>query len=243
AAKMARSADTRVRPVESRAGKLEARATATEGRADQLESRAGEIEKRSTVLEGKQQETAQQVVAVKETATQAGDAAHQANTGVAKLGDRVTNLDEYEPKTSATVLFAVNSARLTPAGKADLDGLISQLANEKGYMVEVAGFADTTGNPDRNQVLSEQRASSVVRYLQEEGNVPLRRILAPAGLGTSHAAADNKSPDGRKQNRRVEVRILVNRGITGSASPETSSNAMPSRSGDAGRGDNERAGK
>jgi flagellar motor protein MotB len=51
-----------------------------------------------------------------------------------------------------------------------------------------------------------------VRYRQEEGNVPLRRILAPAGLGTTHAA-DNKTPQGRQQNRRLEVRILVNRGL------------------------------
>jgi len=80
-------------------------------------------------------------------------------------------------------------------------------------------------------MLSEKRAQSVVRYLQEEGNVPLRRILAPAGLGTSHAAADNKSSEGRKQNRRVEVKVLVNRGIVGGAAgPQTSSSVAPQSS-------------
>jgi len=215
--KAARSADSRVRPVEGRAGALEARAGTIEGREDQVESRAGDLEKRSTNLEGKEQQTEQQVAVVKDTANQANDSAQKANTGVASLGDRVTSLDDYSTKTSVTVLFAVNSSRLTPEAKTDLGTIVQQIGDEKGYMIEVAGFADSTGNADRNQVLSEARAAAVVRYLQEEGNVPLRRILAPAGLGTTHAAAENTTAQGRKQNRRVEVRILVNRGLNAGA--------------------------
>jgi OmpA-OmpF porin, OOP family len=223
----ARSADSRVRPVEARAGALEGRAGAIEGREDQVELRAGDLEKRSSSLEGKQQQTEQLVAEVKDTASQASDAAQKANAGVAGLGDRVTNLDDYATKTSATVLFSVNSARLTPKAKTDLDGLIQQIGDEKGYMIEVAGFADSTGSADRNQALSEARATAVVRYLQEEGNVPLRRILAPAGLGTTHAAADNHTPQGRQQNRRVEVRILVNRGLNAGTN-STPAGASPS---------------
>lgn len=219
----ARTADARVRPVESRTGALENRATGLEGREGQLETKTSDLDKRSTTLEGKQVETTQQVAAVKETAGQANDAAQKANAGVANLGDRITNLDDFETKTTATVLFAFNSAHLTPKAKADLDSLAQELSNEKGYMIEVAGFADTIGNPERNQVLSEQRAASVVRYLQEQENVPLRRILAPAGLGTSHAVADNHSLQGRQQNRRVEVRVLVNRGLNATAQPTQSS--------------------
>jgi outer membrane protein OmpA-like peptidoglycan-associated protein len=215
--KAARSADSRVRPVEGRAGALEARAGTIEGREDQVESRAGDLEKRSTNLEGKEQQTEQQVAVVKDTANQANDSAQKANTGVASLGDRVTSLDDYSTKTSVTVLFAVNSSRLTPEAKTDLGTIVQQIGDEKGYMIEVAGFADSTGNVERNQVLSEARAAAVVRYLQEEGNVPLRRILAPAGLGTTHAAAENTTAQGRKQNRRVEVRILVNRGLNAGA--------------------------
>jgi len=182
-----------------------------------VESRAGDLEKRSTTLEGKQQQTEQQVAVVKDAASQANDSAQKANAGVSNLGERVTNLDDYSTKTSVTVLFAVNSSKLTPEAKTDLGTLVQQIGEEKGYMIEVAGFADSTGNAERNQVLSEARAASVVRYLQEEGDVPLRRILAPAGLGTTHASADNKTPQGRKQNRRVEVRILVNRGLNAGA--------------------------
>lgn len=215
--KAARSADSRVRPVEGRAGALEARAGTIEGREDQVESRAGDLEKRSTNLEGKEQQTEQQVAVVKDSASQANDSAQKANSGVASLGDRVTSLDDYSTKTSVTVLFAVGSSRLTPEAKTDLGTIVQQIGDEKGYMIEVAGFADSTGNADRNQVLSEARAAAVVRYLQEEGNVPLRRILAPAGLGTTHAAAENTTSQGRKQNRRVEVRILVNRGLNAGA--------------------------
>jgi len=221
----ARTADARVRPVESRTGVLENRETSLEGRAGELETKTGELDKRSTTLEGKQAETTQQVAAVKETAGQANDAAQRANAGVASLGDRIANLDDYEVKSTETVLFGLNSARLTPKAKADLDGLAQALTTEKGYMIEVAGFADATGRADRNQALSEQRAASVVRYLQEQENVPLRRILAPAGLGTSHAVADNHSLQGRQQNRRVEVRVLVNRGLNASGQPTQSSNA------------------
>lgn len=215
----ARSADSRVRPVEGRAGALEGRAGALEGREGQVELRAEDLEKRSSSLEGKQQQTEQQVAEVKDTASQAGNAAQKANAGVANLDDRVTNLDDYTTKTSVTVLFSVNSSRLTPEAKTDLGTLVQQIGDEKGYMIEVAGFTDNTGNAERNQVLSEARAAAVVRYLQQEGDVPLRRILAPAGLGTSHATADNKTPQGRQQNRRVEVRILVNRGLNSGTNP------------------------
>lgn len=213
AQRTARAADIRVRPVEARTGVLESRATDLEGRADKLQTRATDLESRSATLETKQQATDQQVGEVKQTAGQANESAQKANTGVASLGDRVTNLDNYEAKTTATILFPLNSSTLTEKAKKDLDALAQPLENEKGYMVEVAGYADTTGSKELNQVLSERRAAAVIRYLQQDGNVPLRRIFAPAGLGTSHAAADNKSREGRQQNRRVEVRVLVNRGL------------------------------
>ena len=93
-------------------------------------------------------------------------------------------------------------------------------------MVEVAGFTDTTGNAAKNEELSEKRADSVVRYLQQ-GDVPLRRILAPAGLGESHSVADNKTTQGRKLNRRVEVRVLVNSTLEGPANAMNSNTAAP----------------
>jgi outer membrane protein OmpA-like peptidoglycan-associated protein len=62
--------------------------------------------------------------------------------------------------------------------------------------------------------LSQQRADAVVRYLQESHDIPLRRIVTPFGYGQMKPVADNATPDGRRQNRRVEVKILVSRGMT-----------------------------
>jgi outer membrane protein OmpA-like peptidoglycan-associated protein len=227
AQRTARAVDTRVRPVEARAGVLESRATELEGRTDKLQTRASDLESRSTTMEAKQQETDQQVGAVKQTAGEANEAAQKANTGVTNLGDRVTNLDNYEAKSTATIFFALNSSQLNAKAKKDLDALVQPLENEKGYMVEVAGYTDTTGSKEVNQVLSDRRAAAVVRYLQQDGNVPLRRIFAPAGLGTSHASADNKSREGRQQNRRVEVRVLVNRGLTSGVTTAQAQGSSP----------------
>jgi outer membrane protein OmpA-like peptidoglycan-associated protein len=217
--KASRQIDTRVSPLESRTGTLEGRAGQLEGRAGQLETRAGQIEGRQGQLENQEKQTQQQVGQVK-------TAADQANQGVNDVNQRVSNLDQYQQKYKETVYFRVNSSVLAPAEKQKLDAVIQQTQNEKGYVVEVAGFADTTGNASLNQSLSEARANAVVRYLEQQGNIPIHRILTPAGMGTSHEAADNKTSQGRKLNRRVEVTVLINQGVvTGSTSSPSNSNA------------------
>lgn len=194
-----RQIDTRVSPLEARAGTLEGRAGALEGRAGQLENRQGH-------LEDQENQTQQQVGQVKVSAD-------QANQGVTSVNKRVTDLDNYETKDSATVYFKLGSSVLSPDEKKKLDDLAEKAKNEKGYMLQIAGFADTTGNATRNQELSERRANAVIEYLEQQGDIPLRRILAPAGMGTSHPAQSNDSSAGRKLNRRVEISLLVNQGV------------------------------
>ena len=206
-----RQIDTRVSPLEARTGSLEGRAGQLEGRAGQLENRAGKIEGRQNDLEGQEKQTQQQVGEVRTVAD-------QANQGVSNVNNRVNSLDNYDTKYSATVYFKLNSAVLSPQAKKDLDQIAQQAQNEKGYMIEVAGFADKTGTATLNQELSQKRADAVIHYLEENGNIPLHRILAPAGLGTSHEVADNKTAAGRKLNRRVEVKVLVNQGLVASSS-------------------------
>lgn len=202
-----RQIDTRVAPIESRTGTLEGRAGTLEGRAGQLETRAGQIEDQA-------KQTQQQVGQVK------GEA-DQANQGVTDVNKRVTNLDNYQPTDSATVYFKLNSAVLSDEAKKDLDNLAQKAVAQKGYMVEVAGFADTTGKATRNQVLSEQRANAVTRYLEQQGNIPIHRIITPTGMGTSHEAASNDNAEGRTKNRRVEVKVLVNQGVVAGAGQTT----------------------
>jgi len=207
-----RSIDTRVSPIEARAGQLEGRAGVLEGRAGQLEGRAGQLEQKTGQLSDQQKQDEHQVSQVKTSAD-------KANQGVDTVNSRVSSLDDYTEKAKATVYFKYASAKLTDDARKDLDDLIQKTKDLKGYMVEVAGFTDKTGNADKNEELSEHRADAVVRYLQH-GDVPLRRILAPAGLGDSHSVADNSSVDGRKLNRRVEVTILVNNAVGSSATSQ-----------------------
>ena len=76
------------------------------------------------------------------------------------------------------------------------------------------GFADSTGNTARNRALSQRRADAVISYLVENHQIPLRRIVTPYGFGESNPVADNKTREGRAENRRVEVKVLVNKGLT-----------------------------
>ena len=80
-------------------------------------------------------------------------------------------------------------------------------------MIEVAGYASSTGTKQLNQQLSDDRASAVVIYLRNQQNIPMRRILAPAGYGASHPAASNTDSMGRSLNQRVDVKVLVNKGL------------------------------
>jgi len=102
---------------------------------------------------------------------------------------------------------------LSPEDKRALDDLANRAMTTKGYVIEIAGYADSSGSTARNRILSQQRADAVVRYLQENHDIPLRRMITPFGYGEKRPAADNRTAEGRRQNRRVEVKILVNQGI------------------------------
>jgi outer membrane protein OmpA-like peptidoglycan-associated protein len=97
-----------------------------------------------------------------------------------------------------------------------LDEIAEQAKTERGFVIEVSGFASADGSEALNRRLSQSRADAVVRYLAENHMIPLRRIITPFGYGESQPVAENTTREGREQNRRVEVKILVNRGLTGS---------------------------
>jgi OmpA-OmpF porin, OOP family len=143
----------------------------------------------------------------------ARDSLARVDRRVSTVDGRVSKLDDYEEKISSIVNFETGSAQLSDEAKRLLDEVASKSAQLKGYTFEVTGYADTTGTAAGNRELSERRAESVVAYLTEVHQVPLRRILNPTGHGTAQAVASNATRDGRAMNRRAEVRVLVNRGI------------------------------
>ena len=130
------------------------------------------------------------------------------------VNHRVSDLGDYKTVAAAGIYFASDSAALDGAAKADLDTLAAALAGAPNYMIEVAGYASSTGTAQHNQKLSEQRAEAVVNYLRQKGNVPMRRFLLPAGYGASNPAAPNNDPQGRALNRRVDVKVIVNKGLS-----------------------------
>ena len=97
-----------------------------------------------------------------------------------------------------------------------LQQLAEQAKSLSGYIVEVTGYADSSGNAAVNTRLSENRAKAVITVLMQQGGVPVRHIVAPGAMGEYGAAATNETATGRAENRRVEVKVLVNKGVAGS---------------------------
>jgi len=129
---------------------------------------------------------------------------------------RFTALSEYDVRGQATVNFEVGSTNISAKDQIELKELANTATRLKGYIIEVTGYADSTGHAKMNTKLSEDRAKAVVTYLMQKGEVPVRHIVAPGAMGEYGAAAPNETEAGRAENRRVEVKVLVNKGIAGS---------------------------
>ncbi len=154
------------------------------------------------------------------TANAAGNAAMAAGAmsmmdanAIAMVNKRVSDLGDYKTAAEAGIYFPTDSSALDAAAKADLDKVAQLAMSIDNYMIEVAGYASSTGTKAANQQLSDERATAVVQYLRNEKSVPMRRILAPAGYGATHPAADNTDSMGRAMNQRVDVKVLVNKGL------------------------------
>jgi outer membrane protein OmpA-like peptidoglycan-associated protein len=204
-------ADLRVaRSVESRAAPLEERASSTE-------TKLGQVEENAQRLSGQLDELAAVANTAKGGAKAAQASADAAITGVNDTNERISSLDDYVPQTTAAVNFKVNSAALSDESKAKLDELATRAMNTKGYVIEVSGYTDANGSVEKNRILSQHRADAVIQYLVENHQIPLRRIITPYGYGKANPVADNTTKEGRAQNRRVEVKLLVNKGLTAPA--------------------------
>jgi outer membrane protein OmpA-like peptidoglycan-associated protein len=184
--------DTRVTPAE-------ARLTAAEQNAQRVSGQIDELMAISNAARG--------------GAAAAQDTADAAVAGVNATNQRISALDEYVVQQTATVNFRVGSAALSPEARATLDEVAATAMTMRGYVIEVTGFASSDGNAAANKRLSERRAQAVKDYLIQTHNVPLRRIGNSYGFGEMQALADNSTREGREANRRVEVKLLVSRGL------------------------------
>jgi len=140
--------------------------------------------------------------------------AAEARSEAGAANERISALDEYDVQETVAVNFKVNSAVLSPQARQHLDDLAAKTSTAKGYVIEVAGHTDSSGSEAKNFRLSRQRAESVIQYLAVNHKIPLRRFITPMGYGKTEAVAENTTAEGRARNRRVEVKMLLNRGMT-----------------------------
>ncbi len=190
--RVSQSIDSRVAPTEARLTEAEENAKRVSGQIDELMAISN---------------------AARGGAKAAQETADAAIAGVNATNQRITAMDDYVVQSTATVNFRVNSSLLSPDAKASLDEVASAAMTMKGYVIEITGFASSEGSVAKNKALSQRRAQAVIDYLVENHNVPLRRIGQSYGFGELQAVADNSTREGREQNRRVEVKLLVSRGM------------------------------
>jgi OmpA-OmpF porin, OOP family len=148
--------------------------------------------------------------------------AAEARQQVAAVQERVSALDDYDVGQTVAVNFRVNSAILSPEARQQLDEFATSAASSRAFMIEVAGHTDSTGSEAKNLRLSRERADAVVQYLAINHKIPLRRFITPMGFGKTEAIAENTTASGRAQNRRVEVKMLLNRGMSSNVSAPAS---------------------
>jgi OmpA-OmpF porin, OOP family len=131
------------------------------------------------------------------------------------LRGRMGDIDKYNIKGTSNVYFQTGKWALSPQAKADLCATATEAEATNNALMLVVGYTDSVGSEDYNQTLSEKRASSVINYLQQACRWKPYRMLTPTGMAESDPAADNNTEEGKAQNRRVSVNILVSKGLDG----------------------------
>jgi len=193
--------DTAIAELGKGVSRADERAQGAEGKAADAAREAARANDQAAVA-------SKQAGAAQTTADKGVAEAAQAERSVGTLGNRVENMDNFKLATTETVLFDIGKSELSKEAEAQLDAFAAKVTPMKHYLVEVQGFTDSTGAPAANIELSRRRAAAVVRYLTLDLKIPLFRVNN-LGYGKASPAADNKTRDGRKQNRRVEVKLFT----------------------------------
>jgi len=218
-----------ISPVESRVSSTEQKNTDQD---KQLADHAKDLDSLSTDLSRTKERVTDadaKAVAAGQSAQRAGeradnaqrsaDGAQKSAEGAQTTADRslrredvieknMVAMNKFEVAKSTIVLFPLNQAKLNDDAKAELDDLAKMTDGKDRYIIEVQGFTDKTGSALANEQLSQARAAAVARYLVNEHKIPVRTITT-LGSGYALPVADDKTREGRKQNRRVEVRLFV----------------------------------
>lgn len=189
-----------------------------------LDPAEAELNEKLRVQQQQQEQLAGQIEenrALTSQAQAAADAAAESAKKAQQTADyannRINGLDDFDPIKTITVYFTTGSSKLGPKAQSTIDEAAAWVKsqNTKGWVMAVIGYADTTGSSQRNIDLSERRANAVIYYIVNKYKMPLNRLVQPFGYGQLEPVADNKTKAGRAKNRRVEIRLMVNKGISG----------------------------
>lgn len=131
------------------------------------------------------------------------------------LRGRMGDIDKYNVKATTNVNFDTGKAVLSEQAKTDLCTAATTAEGMDNALILVVGYTDSTGSDEVNQALSEKRAARVVNHLQQICHWKPYRMLTPTGMAEADPAADNSTPEGKAQNRRVAVNVLVSKGLDG----------------------------
>jgi len=131
------------------------------------------------------------------------------------LRGRMGDIDKYNIKSTTNVHFDTGRAELSAQDKAALCTTASSAQATENALMLVVGYTDATGGDDFNQQLSEKRAARVINYLQQACGWKPYRMLTPTGMAKADPLASNETAEGKAQNRRVAVNILVSKSVDG----------------------------
>lgn len=194
--------------VNTQVGEVDGKVTSLSGEVERNQQRIGEVDQKA----GAAGEAAR---AADARAAQAGEAANAARSAATEVGARTDAMDKasrrlvYEVVLSeAQTGFKFGAAELPDVAKQAVDKVIADLQSDpKAVWFEIEGHTDSVGNPRYNERLGLQRAEAVKRYLYEQHQVPLHKMNV-ISFGEEKPVGDNKTRDGRAENRRVVIRML-----------------------------------
>jgi outer membrane protein OmpA-like peptidoglycan-associated protein len=131
------------------------------------------------------------------------------------LRGRVGDIDKYNIRGTTNVYFDTGKWRLSPQAEQELCETAAQAEAMENALLLVVGYTDSVGSQEYNQVLSEKRAGRVVNHIQQACGWKPYRMLTPTGMAEADPLADNTTQEGKAQNRRVAVNIMVSKSVEG----------------------------
>jgi outer membrane protein OmpA-like peptidoglycan-associated protein len=183
----------------------------------QSKQNKAELEKQNAALQAQNAALRQQQQRITENQEKIAANRSAIEAAIARFGQ----LDDYYILDEVPVYFGNGKTALEAKYKPQLVEFSAKAKNVEAYMIQVVGYASSSGSEEVNQRLSEDRARNVANFLLQQCRIPLTNVMAPGAMGESEQVGNSKTADGEAQNRRVLVRVLQNKGVAGSADAPT----------------------